>query len=68
MVGDDVEDTMAPPYATMSKEFVDVPQPLPSELPPKWEMTHNFPFEPDGKPPSRPIYRVVPLELLEGKM
>ena len=33
MVGDEIEDIMAPPYATMLKEFVDVFQPLPIGLP-----------------------------------
>ena len=33
MVGDEIEDIMAPPYGTMLEEFVDVFQPLPSGLP-----------------------------------
>lgn len=34
-VGDDVEDTLTPPYATIQEEFADVFQPLPSGLPSK---------------------------------
>ena len=32
--GDDIEHTLAPPYAIMFEDFVDVLHPLPSELPP----------------------------------
>ena len=54
---------MAPPYATMLEEFVVVFKPLPSGLPPKREMAHTIPLEPDEKPPFKPIYRSSPLEL-----
>lgn len=62
-VGDDVEDTIAPPYATMLTEYVDVFQPFLSALPSHWEMTHTIPLEPDDKPSFRPIYKSSPLEL-----
>jgi hypothetical protein len=35
---DDVEDIVAPPLTTMSEEFIDAFQPLPSGLPQKNEM------------------------------
>ena len=56
-VGDDVEDTVAAPYATMLEEYADVFQPIPTGLPPEREMAHTIPLEPDGKPPFRPIDR-----------
>ena len=49
-VGDDVEDTLTPPYATIQEEFADVFQPLPSGLPSKWEMTHIIILEQDEEP------------------
>ena len=66
-VGDDVEDTVTTPYATVLEEYADVFQPIPIGLPPEREMTHTIPLEPDGKPPFRPIYRLSPLELQEAK-
>lgn len=49
MVGDDVKETMAPPYAIMLEEFADVFQPVPSGLPLEWEMAHTIPLMPNGK-------------------
>lgn len=46
MVGDDIEDTMAPPNATTLEGIVDVFQPLPCGLPLEWEMAHIIPLEP----------------------
>jgi hypothetical protein len=66
-VGDDVEDTVAAPYATVLEEYADVFQPIPTRLPLEREMAHTIPLEPDGKPPFRPIYRLSPLELQEAK-
>ena len=66
-VGDDVEDTVAAPYATVLEEYADVFQPIPTRLPPEREMAYTIPLEPDGKPPFRPIYRLSPLELQEAK-
>jgi hypothetical protein len=66
-VGNNVEDTVATPYATMLEEYVDVFQPIPTGLPPERKMTHIILLEPDGKPPFRPIYRLSPLELHEAK-
>ena len=49
VVGDDVKETMAPPYAIMLEEFADVFQPVPSGLPLEWEMAHTIPLMPNGK-------------------
>ena len=49
-VGHDVEDTMAPPYAKLLKEIVDVFQTLPSGLPRWRKMAHTIHFKPDQKP------------------
>ena len=66
-VGDNVEDTLAAPYATMLEEYVDDFQPIPTRLPLEREMAQIIPLKPDGKPPFRPIYRLSPLELQEAK-
>ena len=66
-VGDDVEDTVATPYATVLEECADVFQPIPIGLPPERELAHTISLEPDGKPPFRPIYRLSPLEMEEAK-
>jgi hypothetical protein len=66
-VGDDVEDTVAAPYATVLEEYADVFQPIPTGLPPEREIAHIIPLEPDGKPPFRPIYTLSPLKLEEAK-
>ena len=65
-VGDDVEDTMATPYATVLEEYVDVFQPIPTWLPLEREMAHIIPLERGGKPPFRPIYRLSHLELQDA--
>ena len=47
-------------------EFSDVfPEKLPAELPPPREVDHRIELEPGSVPPSRPIYRMSPLELEE---
>ena len=67
-VGDNVKNTMAPPYAIVLEGFADVFQPLPSGLPLERKMAHAISFELDGKPPFWPIYRMSCLKLQEGKM
>ena len=66
-VGDDVEDTVVAPYATVLEEYADVFQAIPTWLPPEREMAHTIPLEPDDKPPFRPIYRLSPLDLQMAK-
>ena len=66
-VGDDVEDTLAAPYAILLEEYADVFHPIPTKLPLEHEMAHTIILEPDGKLPFRPIYRLSPLELHEAK-
>jgi hypothetical protein len=61
VVGDGVEDIVAPPYAMVLENFVDAFQPLPSRLPPKHEMAHTIALELDGILPSRLIYRLKSL-------
>lgn len=47
-------------------EFSDVfPEKLPAELPPPRDVDHRIELEPGSVPPSRPIYRMSPLELDE---
>ena len=41
-------------------------QPIPAGLPPQREMAHTIPLEEGHKPPSRPIYRLSPLEIEEA--
>ena len=67
VVGDEVEDTLATPYATMVEEYVDVLQPILIGLSPEREMAHTILLELDSKLPFRPIYRLSPLELQEAK-
>lgn len=55
VVGDDIEDTMAPPHATMLEEFVE-----------SGKCPILFLLNLDGKPPFRPIYRLSYLQLQEA--
>ena len=51
---------------TLLAQFPDVfPEKLPAELPPQRDVDHRIELEPGSAPPSRPIYRMSPLELDE---
>ena len=66
-VGDEVEGTMATPYATVLEEYDDVFQPIPTWSPLDRKMAHTILLEPDGKPSFRLIYKLSLLELQEAK-
>lgn len=63
VVGDDVDDMVTQWRHLM---FANAFQPLPNGLLPEPKVAKIIPLEPHGKPPSRLIYKLSPLELQEA--
>lgn len=54
------------PDPVLLEEYADVfPQEMPEELPPKRNVSHCIPLEPNALPPFRPMYRVSPAKYKE---